>query len=298
MEMDTLLVPTWRTKLSTLFGSSYTSDDEGQKPGGSNVQSGTLEPTLPGFNKDWTVEQYQVELESFHRRLLEYIRRLAMAIAAARKVEQSGGTITGVRYNATTHHFEEEINGSWQQTSGDQPVLMPTVADNVSFEGYVNVYALESTTVSVTVHNTGIGTNGTVDPNWTVNAGTGPYIQGTNPDGSWVVAPSGSKWISVNSAHTATNATQDYSTIVVVSAGVNLATLDLHFDIATDNELLDVLVNGVSQSVSVGNGSFGVMTTRFIIGTNFVQGNNTVVFRTKDTGGIEGLLVEWATPTW
>lgn len=149
-----------------LLGSNYSSSDAGQKPGLGSVSSGELLPQLPSINANWPdeIKKYHSEMELFYRRLIDYIRRLQGNVISAL---QSGGgeinVVTDVQYDATAHRFQKKVTtatvgriiteSDWRIWSGDQPVLLPTVADNVSGPGFTDVYVLE-----------GIGGTETGDP--------------------------------------------------------------------------------------------------------------------------------------
>lgn len=71
--------------------------------GGSNqslasspIVSGEMLPQLPNWNPNWNVEDYKKEIENFHIKLLEYLRRLSGKVALENAANPGGGGTPGV----------------------------------------------------------------------------------------------------------------------------------------------------------------------------------------------------------
>lgn len=93
-------------------------------------------PLLPDWNRQWSLEAYQKVLDQFHRKLLEYIRRLMQRLTKANILQEIGGNgLFDWRYHAATHKFQVkrfQDNGSigdWEDAAADQPVAATEMYD-------------------------------------------------------------------------------------------------------------------------------------------------------------------------
>lgn len=139
-----------------------------------SLLSGEPLPKLPDWNQVWDLGQYHLAIEDFHRRLLEYIRRLFGKITEANIIATLGGVGLGDwRYNATTHKFQvkrfkdDGTLGDWENAPADQPTQVTEVYDwqydtvshkfqkktqsfyvleNASASGWTDVYTAQSVT--------------------------------------------------------------------------------------------------------------------------------------------------------
>lgn len=126
------LVPSPRKGSLTSLGAGTTAvKDKFQK-----LLSGEPIPQLPDWNARWTLADYKVELEHFHRRLLEYIRRLFTKITDANIVSvASGQGIADWRYHQASNKFEikrfqeDGTVGDWEEALPDQPVTAAELYD-------------------------------------------------------------------------------------------------------------------------------------------------------------------------
>lgn len=134
------------------------------------------------------------------------------------------------------------------------------------------------------------------DNRWTVN-GQVPKL--TELGGIWHGAPVGTSWISFNCDKTDTETDADYAYVTHVTlTGVNLALFSWPVEFAADQEVLDILVNGVSQGISEPPDAYGSLHAHTIPGTNFVNGDNTITVLTDGGTVVQGLLFLWGEATW
>lgn len=164
--------------------------------------------------------------------------------------------------------------------------------------------SLPVSAASFTINNTGGGAAGFADPNWTLSGGTAYVtIDGQYPFGVWLANSVDSSWISPHTGY-ASAANNDapgaytYSTTFDLT-GLNPNTASLSFIVVADDSLTDVLLNGVSQSISY-NGGLGAFSTLFTINSDFIGGTNTIEFVTLNGGSVNsptGLRVEFSNAT-
>ena len=86
----------------------------------------------------------------------------------------------------------------------------------------------------------------------------------------------------------------DYQTSFTLGAGVNPATASITGMYSTDNELVDILVNGQSTGITNGSTDTGQYTSfwQLSISSNFTSGTNTLDFIVNNDGGPTALRVE------
>jgi hypothetical protein len=109
------------------------------------------------------------------------------------------------------------------------------------------------------------------------------------PIGPWIGDEAFSGWIGPNTSDlSGPIGNYDYQVSFSLS-GFNTATAFIRGNWATDDEGLDILVNGVSSNAT--SGGFTSFTP-FTIASGFVDGTNTLDFIVKNTGGPTGLRVE------
>lgn len=141
------------------------------------------------------------------------------------------------------------------------------------------------------IYGTGLNNDGTlaadssIDLHWILgsssdltNAGPDAFVinQAASPVGPWLAAGPGSKWIAPQPNQNAGSAEGNYTYQTFFDlSGVDLCTFRLAGQIAVDNTLVDIVVNGVSQGVS-GGGFTSFLP--FTVTNGFVAGPNTVDF--------------------
>jgi hypothetical protein len=139
---------------------------------------------------------------------------------------------------------------------------------------------------------------GAVDPHYTLVASPDPNAKGPNtyvvpgnsyPIPPWLADGRDSSWIAPQADQSSGNApgTYDYRTTVdLTHYNPNLAALVGQF--ATDNELTDILVNGVSTGISNSQNQFSAFTA-YTIGPAYLHaGVNTLDFLVHNDGGPTG----------
>jgi regulation of enolase protein 1 (concanavalin A-like superfamily) len=185
---------------------------------------------------------------------------------------------------------------------------VPTVANGHVYVGGANglvVLGLLPSGGRPTVFNTGVDANGnalavgSVDPNYTLvsspdasNPGPQAYVYDTSslpyvpdsPNAAWISSapePSGSQAAGV----------YDYQTTVDLT-NFDAKTAILSGYLSTDNELRDILVNGVSTGINNGTTDTSQFTsyTPYYITAGFHPGINTLDFLVNNDGGPTGLL--------
>jgi hypothetical protein len=163
--------------------------------------------------------------------------------------------------------------------------------------------ALPAAAATFTIYNTGQGPEGLADPNWTLSGGTAYVtIDGQFPFGPWLANSVDSNWISPHPSYASSSSndvpgTYTYSTTFDLT-GLNPGTASLSFVVAADDEVTDVLLNGVSQGVAhVGFSGFSGL---FTLNSDFIGGINTIAFVTNNAGSVNtptGLRVEFSDAT-
>jgi hypothetical protein len=83
------------------------------------------------------------------------------------------------------------------------------------------------------------------------------------------------------------NADFDFTTTVNLNAYVDLAKVQLRSTASADNSLVSITINGTVNSLSAGS---NILTQS----SGLIIGDNTFVFRIRNTGGPEGLGASWS----
>jgi hypothetical protein len=155
-------------------------------------------------------------------------------------------------------------------------------------------------TCSATLHSTGeqstSGTGCLIDPNWTVDGAPARIVPNSvNPAGNWVTPPSGTSWVAAtcDALTTVIGAPHTYATTIAIPVGVDLDALRISGRFAGDDQITDVLVNGVSTGITKGT-DFDVLSDFELLGSvGFTHGDNTIEFETLDNDLVYALLVVW-----
>jgi hypothetical protein len=109
------------------------------------------------------------------------------------------------------------------------------------------------------------------------------------PFGSWLANDANSAWISPQSSYTSGQTDPpgvfEYELIFDLT-GFDPATAVISFFVAVDNDLSDVLLNGVSQSIAASG--YASLSGPFTINSDFVAGSNTLTFLTNNFSGASG----------
>jgi len=105
----------------------------------------------------------------------------------------------------------------------------------------------------------------------------------------WVADDNGSKWISPQRSYASGEAdpggTFTYHTTFSL-AGLIPSTASLGLQLAVDNAVTDVLLNGIGTGISYS--SFASLSSPFTISNGFVSGVNTLDFVVQNMSGISG----------
>ena len=141
---------------------------------------------------------------------------------------------------------------------------------------------------------------GSSDPHFTItdtttNTSLGQAIVVANPAAnSWMGDTGTSQWISTDSLGDSSDDTFDYQTTFNLT-GLNPSTTQLNLNVAADDQVTEILLNGVSTGIAmpgVGSGPWGFFTSA-TIASGFVAGVNTLDFIVPNTaGGGGGLQVQ------
>ena len=162
----------------------------------------------------------------------------------------------------------------------------------------------------IVINNTGLTSEGSVDPNWTITSPAGSafvtVVDGF-PIGSpyWLANSAPSKWVQPEGASLNTNTpgTYTYQTTFNLT-GFNVATAAIQFRAAVDNQITAVRLNGnvvgftygsftdFSNLFSVSTAAWfnaGVNTLQFDVLNLNVGGNNPSGFRVEISGTADSL---------
>lgn len=88
-------------------------------------------PNPPEFRPDWTLDRYQQEMVEFHRKLLDYIRRLMGVFTSKNLLMETSVNIGDFRYDTTSKQLQVrryDANGKlkdWEMITGGQAVEYP-----------------------------------------------------------------------------------------------------------------------------------------------------------------------------
>lgn len=199
-----------------------------------------------------------------------------------------------VRYDdnndGTTDHI---VGGTFDWTANSAAINL--AAHNKAYDFEITANRSAS---NFDLFDTGVDANGavqaagTADSHWTITASpAGPFgpatVQANHP--AWLANDAagtvgGSSWISVVPAGTTNVAQGDY----VFEQTFSLNHLDptsavIVLDIAVDNTVTDILLNGVSQMISTGG--FASFNGPFEITSGFQSGENTLSILVNNAGG-------------
>ena len=132
--------------------------------------------------------------------------------------------------------------------------------------------------------------NGAVDNNYAISSGgNAVVVNQSNIPGTWLPNTSASRWVWQTATGQPVNVTRTFTTTFDLT-GFMPATASITGRWATDNQGLDILINGVST----GQTAPGFTSwTNFSISTGFQTGVNTLAFVMKDVGVISGFRAEF-----
>jgi hypothetical protein len=146
--------------------------------------------------------------------------------------------------------------------------------------------------------------NGTVDTHWTI--ASMPSGSPTNAitalnHSAWLANSSTSKWINDTGDGNNNSPFGDYTyrTTFELAGGTNLNAVALSFQIAVDNSLVRIDLNGVNTGLSSG-ASYAAWSSPMNISSGFQTGTNTLDFVINNAGGSpnpQGLRVEFLSAT-
>lgn len=160
--------------------------------------------------------------------------------------------------------------------------------------------ALPVAAATIDIHSTGDGTEGLADPYWTLSGGTAYVTIDATLPVNWLDNDAFSRWISPQTGYP-TGGPRDAAGLYTYSTTFDLTGLDastafLAFNIASDNVVTDILLNGVSQGLThVGLSAFEAL---FISSGDFVGGINTLEFVVANNNlSPSGLRVEFTEAT-
>lgn len=151
--------------------------------------------------------------------------------------------------------------------------------------------------VEIPIFNTGVSATdavlspGAADPHWSITASpAGPFasavVQANN--GAWLVNDAvgtldGSSWISTVNSGATNIAPGTYTFETTFSlAGLNPDTAVLVFEVATDDQLTGVFLNGVATGIT--SSGFATLGGPFTIDSGFLGGVNTLTFQVLNGG--------------
>lgn len=254
-------------------GSSYSEKNQGQAQ---RIKSGSLLPQLPNWNSKWDVGQYRLELESFHRKLLEYIRRMDADIAQAIYLNTPGDTIQGqgggseVVNNWDIDSLVRVFNsgqGRWTETAIEYDTFW---FGSLASGGSSTVPGLGSQKVLKVI----------------ATPGGQPA-----PDDSSI-----SSWIAVQKSGATISGTftSAICNVLLIDRLVDVASLSVPLKISTDGAINAISLNGGS---SLGSHAAPTNKQTFTI-TGWRYGVNTLDVNFGGAGTTTGILLEWGTPTW
>lgn len=157
----------------------------------------------------------------------------------------------------------------------------------------INVESVHAASISG-LFNTGVNGTGNVlpsgspDPHYTVVETGIPAVTMTSIPGVYMPNGSTSSWIWQNASGWPTNVTRTFRTTFDLT-GFNPNTASISGFWATDNFGLDILINGISTSLT--NSDFRSFTP-FTISSGFTNGVNVLDFVVQDVGFSSGFRVD------
>ena len=156
------------------------------------------------------------------------------------------------------------------------------------------------------LYNTGIDdfgaplSEGVEDPHWMIIDSTQnpppelplPAVVISYPHPSWMQNTNDSKWLWQQHDGQPTEETLTFRTAFTIGEGVDLDSVNISGRWSTDDDGLDILVNGLSTGqMSEWEGYWG--WTNFILNTGFVSGLNNIDFIVRDNGNVAGFRAEF-----
>lgn len=113
------------------------------------------------------------------------------------------------------------------------------------------------------------------------------------PVGPWMGDNSNSRWIGPNNDHQLDGDVGAYVYRTTFDLnGFNAATALIQGGWSTDNDGLDIVINGISLGYTTPGGQFAAGLSGFSVTSGFVAGINTLDFVVNNQGGPTGLRVE------
>lgn len=160
----------------------------------------------------------------------------------------------------------------------------------------VGVSVLRAT--PITLYNTGIGLpDGAVDPNWTLVSSADPSVPGPSTyvvtegqfplNGPWVPDSATSKWIGPMADQSTGVLPGTYTYETTFTLPSNLSNARITGVWTTDNDGMDIILNGVDLGYITGFTAFQNLNNPFTITSDFVPGVNTLEF-VVDNGHNDG----------
>jgi len=141
--------------------------------------------------------------------------------------------------------------------------------------------------------NSGVGNNGVAlavgaqDPHYLITAAaqgpinTGAIVMQNNT--AWLANSAASTWIGVVNSGAANVNVGNYNFRTTFDlTGLEPSTAQISFKVSVDNDMSDVLINGVSAGLSFSG--FGAFSSPMIISSGFIDGTNMLEFRTVNGG--------------
>lgn len=159
---------------------------------------------------------------------------------------------------------------------------------------FVSLAALPSGAATIPgLYNTGVSdarvalAAGAIDPHYVLSAaaqgtvGAGATVMVNNA--AWLANSAASTWIGVVNSGAANVAAGNYYFRTTFSlAGLEPATAQITFRVSVDNDMAEVMLNGVPQGLSFSG--FGGFSSSMTVASGFVDGTNTLEFRTVNAG--------------
>lgn len=145
---------------------------------------------------------------------------------------------------------------------------------------------------------------GAIDNHWTITGNTAYVASGDVT--YWNPIVTGKKYVSIHSDHTSDPLASpsnilsyNFNTTITIPVGFDYTTKDIAVDIAVDNTLVDILINGVSAGLTFVDVGASVTVFNGIVLPKVLlkYGANTVTFVVSDNGVIMGLSVVWIPTT-
>lgn len=139
--------------------------------------------------------------------------------------------------------------------------------------------------------NTGQVVVGNEDQYWEIDDGSGfaPALK-IGPDAAWLVNDADYDWIGGNLDRSPPGST--YTVKTTFTLGGDNPYISLPFQVAVDNRIVAIRVNGVAQP-SVYFDIFNTFANGVIANTDMGIGTNVIEFDIEDEGSISGMMLKW-----